>query len=96
MTGEQKAAVEKAIAEIVTVQLRQGLSKDYPECSKFATGNIGQGHLSGKQKYARIFVLYLAMLKTEVFNTFRNKNGKMPKLKKEKKRKEKKLVWKKR
>ena len=88
MTGEQKAAVEKAIAEIVTVQLRQGLSKDYPECSKFATGNIGQGHLSGKQKYARIFVLYLAMLKTEVFNTFRNKNGKMPKSKKEKKRKE--------
>ena len=88
MTGEQKAAVEKAIAEIVTVQLRQGLSKDYPECSKFATGNIGQGHLSGKQKYARVFVLYLALLKTEVFNTFRNKNGKMPKSKKENKKKD--------
>jgi len=80
------AAVEKAIAKIVTVQLKQGLAKDYPELL-FATGNIGQGHLSGKQKYAHIFVVYLALLKTEVFNMFGNKKGKTPKSKKETKKK---------
>jgi len=77
-----------AISEIVTVQLRQNLAKEFPECSKFASGNIGQGHLSGKQKYARIFVLYLALLKTEVFDKFRNKKGKLPKSKKAKKKEE--------
>ena len=84
LSKEQESIIQTAIAEIIQMNSGQGAKTDMPDFSKFATGNINQGHLSGKQKYARIFVLYMALLKTSVYNSFKGKRGKKPKTNKKK------------
>lgn len=84
LSKEQESIIQSAIAEIIQMNSGQGAKTDMPDFSKFATGNINQGHLSGKQKYARIFVLYMALLKTSVYNSFKGKRGKKPKTNKSK------------
>jgi len=61
---------------------KQSCVSEYPDCRKFKTGNLGQGHLSGKQKYARIVLIYIAMCRTSVFESFEHTYGKTPKLSK--------------
>ena len=73
---------------------KQSCVSEYPDCRKFKTGNLGQGHLSGKQKYARIVLIYIAMCRTSVFESFLHTYGKTPKLSKGKSSKNEKKVGK--
>ena len=84
LTAEQWKVIQSAVSETVVVHMAQGKRSEFPDCCKFTTGNIDQGHLSGKQKYARIFIMYLVMLKKSTFEFFEDKKGKKPKTKKKK------------
>jgi len=70
------------IPSIVSSIGQQSCVSEYPDCRKFKTGNLGQGHLSGKQKYTRIVLIYIALSRTSVFKSFEHTNGKTPKLSK--------------
>jgi len=84
LTDAQHLVLRSAIANIIQMNSSQGQKTSMPDFSKFATGNISQGHLSGKQKYGRIFVLYMALLKSSLYNSFKGKKGKKPKTNKKK------------
>jgi len=50
----------------------------FPSMAKFSSGNYGMGNLTGNQKYARVFAMYLTLLKTDVKCFFIGKKGKVP------------------
>ena len=54
------------------------VAKKIPSMSKFSSGNYDIGHLTGVQKYARIFAMYLTLLKTDVHQFFKGEKGKVP------------------
>jgi len=88
LTDAQHLVLRSAIADIIQMISSQGQKTSMPDFSKFATGNISQGHLSGQQKYGRIFVLYMALLKSSGYNSFKEKRKERnPRQIKKKKRK---------
>ena len=70
LTEKHSNILLEEILFIVSSIGKQSCVSEYPDCRKFKTGNLGQGHLSGKQKYARIVLIYIAMCRTSVFESF--------------------------
>ena len=89
LTADQKREYLKHLTDIANMDSSQGCRDDYPDFLKFRSGNLDQGHLSGSFKYSRLFIMYLAFIKTDVVSYLINKKGKKPKKKKKKKTKKK-------
>jgi len=89
LTADQKREYLKHLTDIANMDSSQGCRDDYPDFLKFRSGNLDQGHLSGSFKYSRLFIMYLAFIKTDVVSHLINKKGKKPKKKKKKKTKKK-------
>ena len=83
LTEKQWLIVLEEIPSIVSDISKQSCQSEYPDCRKFKTGNLGQGHLSGKQKYSRMVLIYIALAKTSVFESFVGTYGKTPKVSKD-------------
>ena len=72
--GSTKKILDKAVIEIVAHHSRQS-HRGFPILSTFRNGFDSLGTISGKEKYARIFVLYLALMKSEVIHSIATARG---------------------
>ena len=77
-TTKQVNVFQRELTIVCNQDMGQSGKKMFPSMSKFSSGNYDIGHLTGVQKYARIFAMYLTLLKTDVHNFFKGKKGKVP------------------
>ncbi len=66
--------LDVVVAKIVSSQSRQS-HRGFPSLSTFRNGFTNLGTITGKEKYARIFVLYLALMTEEVANSVSTARG---------------------
>ena len=66
--------IDVVVAKIVSSQSRQS-HRGFPSLSTFRNGFTNLGTITGKEKYARIFVLYLALMTEEVANSVSTARG---------------------
>ena len=82
-TTEQSDLFRREVIETANTDKSQSArTKDnFPEYQKFLSGNLDQGHLSGKQKYARIFIIYMALIRSSTISGLFGRKGKVQKRK---------------
>ena len=75
-TSTQKL-LDNVVANIVSTQSRQS-HRGFPSLSTFRNGFINLGTITGKEKYARIFVLYLALMTKDLAKSVSDARGRGP------------------
>ena len=77
-TKKQVEIFQRELTIVCNQDMGQRGKQLFPSMSKFSSGNYDIGHLTGSQKYARVFAMYLTLLKSDVHAFFIDKKGKVP------------------